>query len=178
MSDRTWECFTIKRSIAINNECLKMSLTMFYTWQWVGPNQWLDGSFGGGLGCLRTSTNKVWWGVFSVSPNVMVRFYNSETKKLMLKFCHNRLFLCQKWGNVIYNYLPNLCCLWQNWTFYKRFFHMETNIYAFGNHLLLCSYVCHHVVNEAPKKTFSTTSKTTKHGIQWNLTCFANTTLW
>jgi hypothetical protein len=43
---------------------------------------------------------------------------------------------------------------------------MEKNIYAFGNHLLLCSYVCHHVVNEALKKNICTASKTPKHGIQ------------
>jgi len=61
------ECSAIKNLITMDDEYLEMSSTMFYKRQWAGPNWWLDGSSGGGLGCLRTAGDRARWGVFSVS---------------------------------------------------------------------------------------------------------------
>ncbi len=66
MLHRTWECFSIKKLIAVDGECLEMNSMTFYKQQWVRPNQWPNGNSYGGSGCLRTVADRNQWGVFSV----------------------------------------------------------------------------------------------------------------
>jgi hypothetical protein len=96
MLHRTWECFVIEKSITIDDESLEMSSMMFYKWWWVGPNQWLDGSSGGGSRCPKTTINKDQWGVFNAlhvgrnsmlsSPSILADSNHSNAFKLMFSY--------------------------------------------------------------------------------------------